>query len=77
MTENNWPAEPSIDNVPFDVGYAFKVIGKADEVFAAVNIILGSSVDELVFGVINIFLSEFAIFYPVTIIYLLNTETTA
>jgi hypothetical protein len=31
-------------------------------VFAPVNTILGSSVDELIFGVINIFLSEFAMF---------------
>jgi hypothetical protein len=60
VTENSWPAEPSNDSVPFEVGKALTVIGNKPAVFAPVNTILGSSVVDPVLGVIKIFLSEFA-----------------
>ena len=60
VTENNCPAEPSIDKVPLDVGYALSVIGYKPAVLAPVKTILGSSVVDPVLGVIKMFLSEFA-----------------
>ena len=62
VIENNWPAEPSKLNVPFDVGSALSVIVcPVVELSAPTNSILGSAVVDPLFGVINMFLSAFDI----------------
>jgi hypothetical protein len=53
VIENSWPAEPSNDSVPFEVGYVWTVMAVLTELFAPRNSIFGSAVLAL-FGVMII-----------------------